>query len=74
MNQVLKCTSVIPPLFFISPMELYKPIKGFIIIIANIVHGNTSLLDQQIISDFLFPSSYFFLYLLMHDPEVNFHL
>lgn len=62
-NMYLKCTLSSTPAFFfflISSMELYKPIKMFVIIIVSIVHGNTSLLEQQIISDFLFPSSFYF--------------
>ena len=53
-------------------MELYKPIKRFVVV--SIVHENTSLLEQQIISDFLFPSSFYFLYFLTHDPEIEFYL
>lgn len=56
-------------IFLISSMELYKPINMFVIIIVSIVHGNTSLLEQQIISAFLFPS--FLFYFLTHDPELN---
>ena len=74
-NMYLICTLSSTPafIFLISSMELYKPINMFLIIIVSIVHGNTSLLEQQIISAFLFPSSFYF-YFLTHDPEVEFYL
>lgn len=69
MNQVLKCTSkvysVLTPLLYSSHGDIQAYKKLFIIIIVvdvvvNIVHGNTTLLDEQIISDYLFPSFFFF--------------